>query len=85
MPAMRTSVEISLYPLRKDYGTSILQFIDRLKKHPQLQVHVNTMSTHVFGEYDDVMRALAQEMKITFEEEGEKVFTIKIVNFDLRP
>lgn len=85
MPAMQTSVEISLYPLRKDYGTTILQFIDRLKKRSQLEVHVNTMSTQVFGDYDEVMRVLTQEMKTVFEEESDKVFTVKILNTDLRP
>lgn len=82
---MQASVEISMYPLRRDYGTPILQFIDRLKRHSELQVHVNAMSTQVFGPYDELMAAVTKEMKAAFEEGGETVMVLKILNIDLRP
>ncbi len=82
---MQASVEISMYPLRRDYGTPILQFIDRLKKHPELKVHVNTISTQVFGPYDVLMATLTKEMKTAFEQDGETVMVMKILNIDLRP
>ncbi len=85
LATMQASVEISMYPLRRDYGTPILQFIDRLKRHPELQVQVNTISTQVFGPYDKLMAALSQEMKTAFERDGETVMVLKILNIDLRP
>lgn len=82
---MQASVEISMYPLRRDYGTPILQFIDRLKKYPELEVYVNTISTQIFGPYDALMAALSREMKTAFEEDSETVMVMKILNIDLRP
>ncbi len=83
---MQASVEISVYPLRRDYGTPILKFIDRLKKYPHVEVHVNSMSTHLFGPYDELMAALTKEMKATFQEDDcETVMVLKVLNVDLRP
>ena len=38
------------------------------------------MSTQLFGEYDLVMRALHQEIGVTFESLPKAVFTIRIMN-----
>lgn len=74
-----------MYPLREDYGTPILRFIDRLRQHPGLTLHTNTMSTQVFGDYDAIMAALGQEMKVAFEAGDTTVMVMKIANLDLRP
>jgi uncharacterized protein YqgV (UPF0045/DUF77 family) len=81
---MKASVEISMYPLTKEYGTPILQFIHRLKEYPELEIRSNTMSTQVFGEYDDLMSILTKEMKASFSEELDTVMVFKIANLDLR-
>jgi uncharacterized protein YqgV (UPF0045/DUF77 family) len=73
-----------MYPLTKEYGTPILQFIHRLKEYPELEIRSNTMSTQVFGEYDDLMSILTKEMKASFSEELETVMVFKIANLDLR-
>lgn len=80
---MKISVEISMYPLDPEYGSFILHFIDRLKNHRQLQLQTNSMSTRIFGEYDEVMTALTQEMKVSFEEDKAIVTVMKVVNLDL--
>jgi uncharacterized protein YqgV (UPF0045/DUF77 family) len=38
------------------------------------------MSTQIRGEYDDVMAALKDEMKTTFENLPKAVFVVKILN-----
>ena len=83
MQIMKASVEISMYPLDAEYGTPILRFIERLRKHEGLTVQTNNMSTQVFGEYDQLMRALTQEMKKSFEEENAVVMVMKVVNMNL--
>jgi uncharacterized protein YqgV (UPF0045/DUF77 family) len=82
---MKASVEISMYPLDKHYGTSILRFIERLRGNPGLVVHSNSMSTQVFGEYDEVMAVLTKEMKGAFEENDTVAMVLKVVNLDLKP
>jgi uncharacterized protein YqgV (UPF0045/DUF77 family) len=38
------------------------------------------MSTQIRGEYDVVMRALNQEIRVSFEQMPKAVFAIKILN-----
>ncbi|MCB0517767.1 MAG: thiamine-binding protein [Lewinellaceae bacterium] len=82
---MRASVEISMYPFQPDYGTPILHFIERLRRHKGLTLHTNTMSTQIFGDYGEIMGVLTQEMKAAFEEGETTVMVMKIANLDLRP
>ncbi len=82
---MKASVEISMYPLDAEYGTSILKFIQRLRQHEGLEVQTNTMSSQIFGDYDLVMAALTKEMKTSFEEDKAIVMVMKVVNLDLKP
>jgi uncharacterized protein YqgV (UPF0045/DUF77 family) len=82
---MNASIEISMYPLTNHYGTPILQFINRLKTYDTLSVVSNTMSTQVFGNYDDLMVAIQREMKTSFEVHQHVVMILKIANLDLRP
>lgn len=77
---MRIAVDISLYPLNKDFIPPIQDVIDRLNTHANLQVSTNAMSTQIRGEYDDVMRALQKEIKTSFETVPKAVFAIKILN-----
>lgn len=80
---MRVSLEISKYPLKEEYGTPILSFIDRLKSYPELHIKTNTMSTQVFGDYDDVHRILHKEMRESFDSPNTVVMVMKWVNADL--
>jgi uncharacterized protein YqgV (UPF0045/DUF77 family) len=77
---MRIAVDISLYPLSSDFLPPIKDVISRLNSHPSLEVETNPMSTQIRGEYDEVMTALQQEMKRTFEEVPKAVFAIRILN-----
>lgn len=77
---MKVAVDISLYPLAADFIPSIRDVIERLNRHSQLEVVTNPMSTQIRGEYDDVMAALKDEMKTTFENLPKAVFVVKILN-----
>ena len=77
---MKVAVDISLYPLDADYLPPIKDVIDRLNQRDGVEVWTNAMSTQLFGEYDDVMRALHEEIGTTFEQIPKAVFTIRILN-----
>jgi len=78
---MKTSVEISYYPLNKEFVPHIKDFIERIKQYPDIAVRTNSMSTQVFGEYKDVMNALTNEIEKSFSL-PYSVFVLKIINAD---
>lgn len=79
---MKTSVEISYYPLNEEYVPPIRGFIDRINTYNGLTVRTNGMSTQIFGEYDILMEALTKEIKQSFNH-PHSVFVMKIINADL--
>jgi uncharacterized protein YqgV (UPF0045/DUF77 family) len=79
---MKTSVEISYYPLDQEFIPPIKDFIARINKYEGLVAKTNGMSTQVFGDYDIVMQALTAEIKISFQN-PHSVFVMKVINADL--
>ncbi|MFK7937212.1 MAG: YkoF family thiamine/hydroxymethylpyrimidine-binding protein [Saprospiraceae bacterium] len=77
---MQASVEISMYPLTKDYETPILDFIKRMNTYEGLKIETNKLSTQVFGDYDQIMAALQQEMKTSFEQDSTVIMVMKVLN-----
>ena len=77
---MKIAVDISLYPLDKEFIPPIKDVIDRLNAHENLEIWTNAMSTQVVGEFDEVMDALKQEIGTTFESIPKGVFVIKMFN-----
>ena len=80
---MKTTVELSKYPLNADYEPPILDFIGRLNVHQNIIVKTNATSTHVVGDYDEVMNILQKEIKCSFEKYGKAIFVMKVLNGDL--
>jgi uncharacterized protein YqgV (UPF0045/DUF77 family) len=80
---MKTTVEISNYPLNADYEPPILDFINRLKEVEGLKIQVNATSTHIGGDYNLVMETLQQEIRTSFERYGKMIFVMKVLNGDL--
>ncbi len=78
---MKISVELTLSPLQDDYEPAIINFIKQLRASG-LTIKENPLSTQVFGEYDEVMKVLNQEMKIAFEAIERGLMYIKIVKSD---
>ena len=79
---MKVSVDISLYPLNDDYCEPILDFIKRLESHDNICLERNTLSTQVFGEFNDVMAALNMEMEASLVKLPHSVFVIKLIGVD---
>ena len=80
---MKTSVDISYYPLQPEFVTPILDFIKRLNEYENIEAVTNGMSTQVFGEYFDVMEAITKEIHKSFEI-PHSVFVLKVINADLK-
>jgi uncharacterized protein YqgV (UPF0045/DUF77 family) len=60
----------------------VIDFIQRVKKHPGIKVEVNGLSTQLFGEYDHLMDVLKKEMRTDFEN-GKAVFLLKLAGSEL--
>lgn len=80
----KISIEISMYPLHNDYLEDIEAFLVGLNQHG-IRVVTNTMSTQVFGEFDQVMHAIQSELKKTFSCQRKFSVNLKIINTDLDP
>ena len=80
---MDIGVEISLYPLQRDFVPVIHDFLGRLNADLRLRVVTNSMSTQVFGSYEDVMDALRRELRATLESlpggSDKAVFVMKVL------
>ena len=78
---MKISVELTLSPLQDDYEQEIIRFIKALRASG-LTVLENPLSTQVYGDYDQVMDLLRDEMRLSLEAVGQAVFFIKVVKTD---
>ncbi len=78
---MRISVELTLSPLEDDYEPAIIDFIKRLR-NSGLTVIENPLSTQIYGDYDDVMEVLQEEMKTALEAIDRGLLYLKIVKSD---
>ncbi|MGH8221077.1 MAG: hypothetical protein ACREUT_21290 [Steroidobacteraceae bacterium] len=67
---MEIGVEISLYPLEANFAPRIKAFLDRLRAAGRLKIVTTSLSTQLFGEYDEVVAALTREMRAVFAEGG---------------
>jgi len=80
---MDIGVEISLYPLKADFVPAIRDFLERLNGDSRLKVVTNSMSTQVFGAYEDVMQTLQRELRATFatlaDGSDKAVFVMKVL------
>ena len=79
---MKATIDISLYPLHAQYKDEIIYFVQQLKKQKTLKVAVNGMSTQIFGDYDDLMSIMQQEMKQLLTK-TRAVFVLKITSDEM--
>ena len=80
---MNISIEVSMYPLDAHYLPPIQAYIDRLNQYENIKLRTNSMSTQIFGPYDEVMKAISEANKQTFLEEEKVVFVMKMINAEL--
>lgn len=79
---MKVSIDISMYPLNEQYCQPITDFIDKLETYPKVSVQRNSMSTHIYGDYQEVMNTLNIEILQVLEQIPETVFVIKLIGTD---
>ena len=79
---MKTSVDISMYPLKSEFEKPIAAFIEALAKERTVNIVCTELSTQIYGEYDTVMNLLNREIKAVFEKIPQSVFVIKLVGED---
>ncbi len=77
---MSITVEISLYPLHKDFGNDILSFIKHLKTYDDLEIRTNNISTQITGSFDQVMQAISASLKDTMATASDIISVMKIYN-----
>ena len=74
---MTSTIEISLYPLRDDYPTHVIRFLEKMKAMHEVEMNKNGMSTIIIGEY----ALLWKNLGVLMEEElasGYSLFVMKI-------
>jgi len=76
---MEISVDISMYPLQKDFEAPILTFISLLEKEERVEVVRNELSTQIHGDYKIIMALLEKEMFSVFAEIPDSIFVLKFV------
>lgn len=81
---MQVSIDVSLYPLNEKFIPLINEFINDLKKYNNIEIRTNSISTQLYGEFDDLMNILKIEIEKTFKKEINSVLNLKIVNGDSR-
>jgi uncharacterized protein YqgV (UPF0045/DUF77 family) len=80
---MDIGVEISLYPLKADFVPAVHEFLDCLRARAGLKIVTNSLSTQVFGSFEEVMEALRAALGASFtsmaaaSERG--VFVMKVI------
>lgn len=80
---MNISVDISMYPLHKDFEEPIIYFIKKLRTSG-FHMEENGLSTQIFGPYAEVMSFLQEHIHSSLLNEKNCVFILKIVTDDRR-
>lgn len=78
---MKISVELTLMPLQQDFEIPIIDFIKRLR-NSKFKVLENPMSTQIYGDYDELMPYLTNEIKASLAQQENAVLNLKIVTSD---
>lgn len=78
---MNISVELTFSPLQDDFEVHIINFIKKLRAS-KLTVLENPLSTQVYGEYNEVMNLLQNEIQEAFEFMDKGLLFMKIVKTD---
>lgn len=78
---MKVSIEITLAPLQKDYEQHIKEFIRELRAS-SFEVHENSLSTQIYGDYEPLMLFLTQAIARCFDALKAGMIHLKIVKSD---
>tara|TARA_R110001632_G_scaffold141565_2_gene257512 strand:- start:2596 stop:2856 length:261 start_codon:yes stop_codon:yes gene_type:complete len=78
---MKISVELTLMPLQNDFEPPIINFIKKLRAS-KFTVLENPLSTQIYGDYDELMPFLTNEIKSSFETQENVILNLKMVKSD---
>ena len=78
---MKISIELTLTPLQDDYEIYIKDFIKKLRKS-NFKVNENSLSTHIYGDYDELTKFLIPLIKDNFKDQKNVVLQMKIFKGD---
>ena len=80
---MDIGVEISLYPLAERFAPLIHECIEQLTARPELKVVPGSLSTQVYGEFEQVFTAVRDAVRATLEGRaaggGKAAFVLRIL------
>ena len=82
---MKISAELSLYPLDSDYLEIIKDTVNRLNQNTRVTCYTNTMSSQIFGDFEDVMSVVKDTLEYSFNKYGKQIFITKFLNGDVEP
>ena len=71
---MKMTAELSVYPLREDFKTAVLGFIDELLKGQDVVAVTNSMSTQINGEDEAVFSAIQQALRASYAKRRRRTF-----------
>ena len=74
---MTSTIEISLYPLHREYPTSVVRFLQQLKATSGFEIHSNGMSTIIIGNFESMWSQLGILMEAQLSSE-ESIFVLKV-------
>ena len=78
---MKISIELTLTPHQDDYEIYIKDFIKKLRKS-NFKVNENSLSTHIYGDYDELTKFLIPLIKNNFKDQKNVVLQMKIFKGD---
>jgi uncharacterized protein YqgV (UPF0045/DUF77 family) len=80
---MKVTLEISMYPLKDQYGYDVISFIKKLKSQPGIRIRTNSMSTQITGQFEVVWEAVKVAFIQSFRDNGEFATVLKVINTEL--
>ncbi|MCK5815012.1 MAG: hypothetical protein KAH07_03610 [Flavobacteriaceae bacterium] len=78
---MNVSIDVSMYPLHKDFEAPIIEFI-KILRNSKFHTEENGLSTQIFGEYLEVMEFINSNINDVLLNEKHCIFLLKIVTAD---
>lgn len=76
------TVELSFYPLTRAYEQRVIDFIRRLREHPDVRLQTGGMSTLINGDHDTVFDLLRDATRDFNAGDDTCIFVAKFLNRD---
>lgn len=80
---MKITLDISMYPLQKDYEDQILEFISKLEGNSDFSIRINALSTQIQGDQKRVMDAVNKAIAEVYEKGIRATFVMKVLPGDI--